>query len=60
MNQRAERRRKMRRISQALFYDAIADRRRKDYERRNRTSVLPMPLEMALRGDQRRFEDVSE
>lgn len=57
MNQRAERRKKMRRQSQAVFYDFPTDRRRPDYERRNRTTVLPMPLSMVMRGDTRRFED---
>jgi hypothetical protein len=46
-----------RRRSQALFYDAITDRRRPDYERRNRTTVRPMPLSMVMRGDTRRFEE---
>lgn len=39
------------------FSSPMNDRRRPDYERRNRTSVRPMPLEMALRGDKRRFEE---
>jgi hypothetical protein len=39
------------------FSSPVNDRRRPGYERRNRTSVLPMPLEMALRGDKRRFEE---
>jgi hypothetical protein len=33
------------------------DRRRPGYERRNRTSVRPMPLSMVMRGDTRRFEE---
>jgi hypothetical protein len=57
MNQRTERRRKNRRASQAIFYDAINDRRRPEYERRGRTTVRPMPLTMAVRGDKRRFEE---
>jgi hypothetical protein len=41
----------------SYFTSPVNDRRRPRYERRNRTTVRPMPLEMALRGDKRRFEE---
>jgi hypothetical protein len=54
MNQRgADRRRSV----SSYFTSPAHDRRRLDYERRNRTTVRPMPLAMALRGDKRRFEE---
>ena len=46
-----------RRSVSSHFTSPANDRRRPDYERRNRTSVLPMPLAMALRGDTRRCEE---
>jgi hypothetical protein len=39
------------------FTAPVNDRRRPDYERRNRTTVLPMPLLMVMRGNTRRFEE---
>jgi hypothetical protein len=33
------------------------DGRRPGYERRNRTTVRPMPLSMVMRGDTRRFPE---
>jgi hypothetical protein len=41
----------------SYFSSPVNDRRRPGYERRNRTTVRPMPLAMAVRGDKRRFED---
>lgn len=54
MNQRgADRRRSV----SSYFTSPAHDRRRLDYERRNRTTVRPMPLAMMFRGDARRFEE---
>jgi hypothetical protein len=52
-----ERKQDRRRSVSSHFSSPMNDRRRPDYERRNRTTVRPMPLEMALRGDKRRFEE---
>lgn len=41
----------------SYFTSPVNDRRRPGYERRNRTTVRPVPLVMAVRGDKRRFED---
>jgi hypothetical protein len=57
MAEHEERRKAVRRKIEGLFASMPDDRRRTGYERRGRTSVLPMPLEMAVRGDQRRFEE---
>lgn len=62
MTQREERRKRNQRVSQALFYDAVADRRRPNYERRGRTTAAPMPdalVARVLQGDtdRRRFEE---
>lgn len=52
-----ERRKAIRRKIAAVFESTPDDRRRFNYERRGRTSVLPVPLVMAVRGDRRRFEE---
>ena len=50
-----ERKTDRRRGVSSCFTAPVNDRRRPGYERRNRTTVLPMPLAMALRGERRRF-----
>jgi hypothetical protein len=55
--QHAERGPDRRKGASSYFTSPINDRRRPGYERRNRTTVLPMPLSMVMRGDTRRFED---
>lgn len=57
MTDQKERRKIIRRRIEGVFESAPDDRRRMNYERRNRTTVLPMPLEMAVRGERRRFEE---
>lgn len=52
-----ERRKAVRRQIEALFMSPPDNRRRMNYERRGRTSVLPMPLAMAIQGERRRFEE---
>lgn len=46
-----------RRSVSSYFSSPANDRRRPDYERRNRTTVRPMPLAMMFRRDKRRFEE---
>jgi hypothetical protein len=52
-----ERKQDRRRGVSSHFTSPQNDRRRPGYERRNRTTVLPMPLSMVMRGDTRRFEE---
>lgn len=52
-----ERKQDRRSSASSHFTSPVNDRRRPGYERRNRTTVRPMPLEMAVRGDKRRFEE---
>lgn len=52
-----ERKQDRRRGVSSWFTSPMHDRRRPDYERRNRTTVRPMPLSMVMRGDTRRFEE---
>jgi hypothetical protein len=52
-----ERKQDRRRSVSSHFSSPVNDRRRPNYERRNRTTVRPMPLSMMFRGDTRRFEE---
>lgn len=57
MSDQNERRKIIRRKIESVFASAPDNRRRMNYERRNRTTVLPVPLVMAVRGDQRRYPE---
>lgn len=52
-----ERKQDRRRSASSYFTNPQNDRRRPGYERRNRTTVLPMPLSMVMRRERRRFEE---
>jgi hypothetical protein len=52
-----ERRKAIRRQIEAAFQGAPDERRRFNYERRGRTTVLPVPTAMLFRGDTRRFRE---
>lgn len=58
MIERTEERRQItRRQTEGVFASVPDNRRRMNYERRGRTTVLPMPVAMVIRGDMRRFPD---